>query len=146
MRGIESLQVMRFLSCSVIIKSSNWKPTKKIQTFYLPLLLNICSSKNLTIRPRIHSFVFLLIRFSISNHFDIFNHLIRWGEFISIWRDSIRFGTSGTISGTSSGTTSGTIFCFFKGRVISKSIFNLVPFSKQDQRNFYPKLSELEKL
>ena len=137
------------------IGTTNWdveinKNKIKIHTFYLPLLLNICSSENLTIRPRIHRFVFLLIRFSISNHFDIFNHLIRWGEFISIWRDSIRFGTSGTISGTisgtSSGTTSGTIFGFFKGRVISKSIFNLVPFSKQDQRNFYPKLSELEKL
>ena len=141
------------------IGTTNWnveinRNKIKIHTFYLPLLLNICSSENLTIRPRIHTFVFLLIRFSISNHFDIFNHLIRWGEFISIWRDSIRFGTSGTISctisgtisGTTTGTTSGTIFGFFKGRVISKSIFNLVSFSKQDQRNFYPKLSELEKL
>ena len=88
---------------------------KKIHTFYLSLLLNICSSENLTIRPRIDSFIFLLIRFSISNHFDIPNHLMRWGEFISIWMDCIRFSTSGTISS------------FFKGWVISKSIFNFAP-------------------
>ena len=90
----------------------------------MPLLLNICSSKNLTIRPRVHSFVSLLVRF----HFDIFNHLMRWGEFNSIWMDSIFFSTSGTISG------------FFKGWIISETLYFQFGLSLKKK----PQMSQLQ--